>query len=553
MTSLSERFEQAFPIANMRESRLNPRKTFDDGKLGDLADSILQVGITTPLIGRPHPEEQGAVETAAGHRRLRAAKKAGLEFVPVVIRDYTDEQFFEVITIENLQREDIHPMEEAEGYAAWLKMEGHTVLMLAAKLAKVESYIYQRLRLLELIDPLRDDFRGDRFSIAHAVKLARLGAAQQKELREHYLYDRDGGPVSMRALQVIIETKVYLDLARAVFPIQDEKLLPGAGSCERCEKRTGANRGLFDEIKEGDYCLDRACFYKKSNAHAALKLKQIEKKNAADGKPAAVQISAHWGTDKKGVLSTDQYKIVRRGKECESTLDAVCVEEHRHGQGEVRLGEAVKICSNKKCRQHWGGLYGGPTTRAERTAGEILSDLRVREKEEKAEAVRVALIAAAVEIAQETQFDLTIMRELALVMWSRLWNDSRVKVLARRGLKQKTTRDGSREDTLRDNIREMQMPELQGLIAEIAIMETGHREPNEHTMQSLLLAEKTTEFIQGLKDVAVEEIAARYKQRRQKVEAAEEKRLAAEKAAKAAAKNQPAAEASAAKKGKAKK
>lgn len=548
---LQEQFRQV-SLANMRESRLNPRKTFDPVKLADLAESVRQVGITTPLIGRPHPEDEEAVETAAGHRRLRAARLAGLEFVPVIVRNYTDEQFHEVVTVENLQREDIHPMEEAEGFADWLRIGGHTIPLLAARVAKTESYIYQRLRLLELIDPLREDFRGDRFTIGHAIALARLGATQQKDLRENYLYDRDKQAVSLRALQVAIETKVYLDLSKAVFPIADEKLVPAAGSCDRCTKRTGANALLFPEVQGKDQCLDRPCFYRKANTFAAHRLKAFEK-HSDDGSKGALAISGHWATEKKGALPSGDYKIVRKGKECDYTVNAVCVEEQFHGQGEIRIGEAVKVCTYKKCRQHWGGMYD-PAPRVERTTEEVKRDLAFKFKADKAAAVEAALLTAALEVAPYP-FPLEMWRELARVMWGRLWHDHQVKVLARRGMKQQSSRDAERVDIMGEAIRTMDEVELAGLVAEITIKETGsRREEDGLTMQELLLSRRSKAFLQALEAEAIEPVEVAYKEKLARIDRAEEKKSkagAAEASAKTA--TQPAATPAAKKKGKAKK
>jgi ParB/RepB/Spo0J family partition protein len=170
---------RSVPISAVFESAFNTRTHFDADKMRDLEASIREVGVLTPLIVRPVGERY---ELAAGHRRLRAALAAGVETVPVSVRALTDLQLREVITIENLQREDIHPLDEAEGYRSILKAsKAYTVAIVAAKVGKSESYVYRRLKLLELEPDLRAALSENRLSVAHAERLCRLPPDLRKE------------------------------------------------------------------------------------------------------------------------------------------------------------------------------------------------------------------------------------------------------------------------------------------------------------------------------------------------------------------------------------
>lgn len=160
------------PIADLHESTWNPRKHYDQAKLQELADSILEKGVVEPILVRPNAS---GFEIVAGSRRFRASKLADLATVPALIRELDDVAALELAVIENGQREDVNEMDEALGYQA-LKSLGHqyTVAVIAAKVGKAESYVYRRLKLLELEEWLRDALAEGRLSAAHAERLLRL-------------------------------------------------------------------------------------------------------------------------------------------------------------------------------------------------------------------------------------------------------------------------------------------------------------------------------------------------------------------------------------------
>lgn len=176
MTTTSE--FKLIPLAEIHESKHNPRKHFDGPALEQLADSIRKVGVLTPCLVRPNAK---GFELAAGHRRYRASKAAGLELLPCLVRPMTDQEFLEVLTIENLQREDVHPLDEAAGYEALMaapyKMP---VEKIAERVGKSVKYIYDRVKLLALIPEGRSLFWSDKITAGHAILLARLTAADQK-------------------------------------------------------------------------------------------------------------------------------------------------------------------------------------------------------------------------------------------------------------------------------------------------------------------------------------------------------------------------------------
>ncbi len=146
-----------------------PRKTFDEGALQELADSISQHGVLQPLLVRPLAN--GGYQLVAGERRWRASRMAGLKEVPVVIKELTDIETMEIAIIENLQREDLNPIEEAEGLQALIDRCGFTQEEVAVSVGKSRPAIANSLRLLKLPPEVRSMTRDGRISAGHARAL----------------------------------------------------------------------------------------------------------------------------------------------------------------------------------------------------------------------------------------------------------------------------------------------------------------------------------------------------------------------------------------------
>lgn len=190
------------PLGLLHESPQNPRRHWNAAALDDLVHSIIVQGVLTPLLARPSREKDGHFELAAGHRRYRACVRAGVAEVPVRVRDMDDATFLEVLTIENLQREDVHPLDEADGYQALMDLDGaYTPEAIAAKVGKSKSYVYQRLKLRSLIPAAREAFLRDELTAAHAVRLARLTPELQEEALDQVVYfdwmERDDKAMSL--------------------------------------------------------------------------------------------------------------------------------------------------------------------------------------------------------------------------------------------------------------------------------------------------------------------------------------------------------------------
>lgn len=162
------------PLHKVIPNPYQPRKTFDEEGLQDLAASIAQYGVLQPLLVAPLEDGSGNYLLIAGERRLRASKMADLQQIPVIISDYTQQQIAEIALIENLQREDLHYLEEAEGYALLMNEFHLTQESMAARVGKKQSTIANKLRLLRLPQVLREELRQNNLSERHARVLLKL-------------------------------------------------------------------------------------------------------------------------------------------------------------------------------------------------------------------------------------------------------------------------------------------------------------------------------------------------------------------------------------------
>lgn len=157
------------PLSEIVPNKDQPRKTFDEAALDELADSIRQHGILQPLLVRPIAT--GGYQLVAGERRWRASKRAGLKDVPVVVKELSDTETMEIAIIENLQREDLNPIEEAEGLQALIDKCGFTQEQVAVSVGKSRPAIANSLRLLKLPPEVRDMAKNGEISAGHARAL----------------------------------------------------------------------------------------------------------------------------------------------------------------------------------------------------------------------------------------------------------------------------------------------------------------------------------------------------------------------------------------------
>jgi ParB family chromosome partitioning protein len=159
------------PVEQLVPNPNQPRRDFEPAALEELAASVREKGIIQPLLVRPHPHKPGVFEIVAGERRWRAAQMAQLHEVPVLVRELSDTEVLEIAIIENIQRTDLNPVEEAMGYRQLMEHFGHTQEKMAEALSKSRSYIANLLRLLHLPDEVQLWLREGKISAGHARAL----------------------------------------------------------------------------------------------------------------------------------------------------------------------------------------------------------------------------------------------------------------------------------------------------------------------------------------------------------------------------------------------
>jgi ParB family chromosome partitioning protein len=378
------------PLSLICESKTNPRRQFDETKLAELADNIRMHGVLQPILVRPLPDgEAGTFELVAGARRFRASKLAERETIPASIRELTDTECLELQLIENLQRADVHELDEARGYAALIQMQPdiYTVETLAEKIGRSEKYVYARLRLNHLVEEVQEAFYAGKLTVAHAFEIARLQPDDQcRALAECFpqhkttaavLKDKKAEAVTVRSLREWIEREILLDITNAPFDAEDATLLPAAGSCAACPKRTGNNPLLFPEIRHKSICTDRACYRAKVEALVQIRMKPLEESGE---KPLRVSHAPAWQAKKKepDVLYEGEYRHITKKAECPQTRPAVVIDG-------LQAGTVLHVCRDEKCPVHARETRYEPTPQERAARSKEL----LAERVEKATRIRV--------------------------------------------------------------------------------------------------------------------------------------------------------------------
>ncbi len=418
---------QIVSIGRLAESETNPRQHFSQRGMQELTDSVRRSGVLTPLLVRP---VNGHLEIIAGARRFRAAKAAKLTELPVRVKEMGNGEALEIQVIENLQREDVHPLEEALGYQALLDRPGYDIAAIAGKVSRSESYVYQRLKLVELIEPAQKAFLQDRITAGHAVQIARLQPRDQEEAFKSCFRDRwgaqrtgkDAEACSIRDLARWIEENIHLDLHAAGFKKDDAKLLPAAGACTTCPKRTGFLPQLFPDIAKKDTCIDKACYDAKLTAFAES---QVRRLSAGKEKPLLVTTEYHTQSGKRAddaPLDASRYVTLRDKKDrCPAACQAVIMA----GYSNADRGKVIDVCADPECPKHHNQMRSRHDEEKYKREARQAEAKRQREREAR---LRI-LEACGAEVAGGLTQDKLLL--VAVGFWVATWSEH-LKTIARR-------------------------------------------------------------------------------------------------------------------------
>jgi ParB/RepB/Spo0J family partition protein len=364
-------FEKALPIESVRESKTNPRREFEPDALDELAQSIRTKGLLQPIVVRPNGLR--GYELVCGARRLRAAKLAGLEAVPASVRVLTDQEVLEIQVIENLQRRDLHALEEAQGYQQLLATKGYDVARIAARVGRSVKYIYDRMKLLQLVPDAQQLFLEGKFTAGHAVLLARLKPSDQERAIEP---DDNGNNRRVGGLFAREYAELPLEEEDAEKPDPKAKKDPYAGYKAVSVRELQA--WIQDQVRAEPGHIDGFLF---PETKALLEARQGDKLKPiliTHGYMASDDVR-HAGTDR--VYGQNAWKRAD-GKDRSKTCDWSRVGFVASGEGQ---GQAFMVCVNKdKCTVHWADRMRAKQKREKAaSSGEILSVDKRRLQEQK--------------------------------------------------------------------------------------------------------------------------------------------------------------------------
>jgi ParB/RepB/Spo0J family partition protein len=316
------------PLESITLSKTNPRKHFDPELMTELAGSIKTHGVLQPILVRPYGEK---FELVVGERRFRASKEAKAKTIPTISKDLTDKEAFELKLIENLQRQDLSEIEEARGYRYMIDVFKYKAEDLAEKIHKSRAYIYGRLKLESLCGKGQKALEKGGISASTGLLIARIpGKAQQEKALEEILEGDRYNPGAMTFLEAKehIEENYMIRLKGCSFQTTSATLLPKAGPCTTCPKRTGNQQDLYPNTS-ADVCTDPECFRAKQEAHQLILIEKAktEGKEVLTGKEA--QKHVEYGRVKHGsnLVSLDaknyqdgKYRSYQQllGKDCPS-------------------------------------------------------------------------------------------------------------------------------------------------------------------------------------------------------------------------------------------
>jgi ParB/RepB/Spo0J family partition protein len=402
-------------LADLHDSPSNPRKHYDEAALAELAADIKHHGrVLQPIMVRPRvpalfanagdPDAQCGFEIVFGHRRTRAAELAGLDEIEAMVTSMTDEEVARAQISENLARQDVHPIEEAEGFQALMQLHGISADDLVRQTGKSRTYIYGRLKLLKAAPEVRDACLAGEIGSEVALLIARVGGHPTQQdaldfLKKVNADPAEGGKAGYRRIKELLADRYTLDLDDAIFDIHSTTLHAKAGACTACPKRVGQDPA-FDDIdgpKPDRYkgedrgsrtgaCTDPDCFAVKKAQH----LRDVATDLVEAGHTVMPEKATRSAFDAYGNLKRDKYTKVTPELEAKAQalgIKPVTIINPKDGSQlkVINTANAEKI--NPPAANPTGG-YASPRPQEERAA---LAAAESTARKERLFSLRVAL------------------------------------------------------------------------------------------------------------------------------------------------------------------
>jgi ParB/RepB/Spo0J family partition protein len=285
-------------IHELVNSPTNPRKTYSVPELEELARSILDHGMINPITVRTSPD---GYEVVAGNRRFKAAQMANLETVPCIIRNLTDEQVLDIQIDENLHRQDVPPLEEADAFKSLLDAKRISINELAARLNKSASYIYRRIKLTNLSGKYRPHMESGALPVTTAEIFASYPQEAQDAIYKNVCYTEGNRVIfyDSRNVRSRLEQQTCNSLKKAIWPLDHVDMQPGLQACTNCEKNTAVATLLFPDGEDAPRCTDKACWNLKTTVWMALSVQEWKYYCKKEGIEEVYADLYHYGYDKK--------------------------------------------------------------------------------------------------------------------------------------------------------------------------------------------------------------------------------------------------------------
>lgn len=405
---------QLLPISALLPSPTNPRKHFDQALLDELAQSIREHGVLQPLVARPHKKKEDHFEIICGERRFRGAQLAGSHALPVMVRDLSDADVLEIQLIENVQRNELDPLEEAKGYKALIDSNPakYSAAFIAERIGRSERFVWDRMKLLDLVPEAQELLTANIILVGHAELLAKLKPEDQKRALKLPTHGYGGGNGAL------------FESADALLPIGDGEELDELTKKYRKFKPVSVKE--FEAWIAHDVRLDPV----QAAAAAPLdfgdlpaKIQEAEARPGRGHKWVAIthdhRVSDAARDDDQRTIGRDHWKRADT-KTCDKRVLGVI------GAGEGK-GQAFDVCVNKDCTVHWAAearhrkkvaaaRASGDTKKAKKAEDSWAEKQRqAREKEKQAAAAYAKLyplVVDAIKAKIPSTFDRTVFEFL---------------------------------------------------------------------------------------------------------------------------------------------